>query len=452
MRTVATPATGPTRGSGCDRRHPRAGGAAYDPQTSGGLIAAVDPGAVSVWPPPASSPSAPCRRTPARRAAVTVAPRGRDRDIVRHGEAIPTCPRAGAVGRRPVTSSSASTKWTGAWAGPISVGPRCSRSTAVSTRCATRRCSRGRTRAAVQAASPPGAGRWRGATPPSQERYELGWRTRSGWRRAGARGARGSRGRGAAGRKWDFVGLGGSARSASSRVTHCLSIATASILAKVTRDRLMREESRIFRLRLRLNKATVSSNTKPPQRGDDLDPPPRMGFMDHLPWGWVGVLTSGGAVLRKDGRVDCDCDGNRIDVGGVRAALMDDVRPSLRPTTITTQEAPVRRRTADHRSLFRRRLLREPRAAARRCMLCMISSVPPATRKPGTRRTTLAPRVGAPLPAVGDEPGPEQQADGVADAAQVVVSASWRSTSPARYLPALILAMSRWFVYRRPRR
>jgi ribonuclease HII len=42
--------------------------------------------------------------------------------------------------------------------------------------------------------------------------------------------------------KWDFVGMGSTTRIVKGDVT-CLSIATASILAKVTRDRLMRAEA-----------------------------------------------------------------------------------------------------------------------------------------------------------------------------------------------------------------
>jgi ribonuclease HII len=42
--------------------------------------------------------------------------------------------------------------------------------------------------------------------------------------------------------KWDFVGLGSTTRIVKGDAT-CLSIATASVLAKVTRDRIMRAES-----------------------------------------------------------------------------------------------------------------------------------------------------------------------------------------------------------------
>jgi ribonuclease HII len=45
--------------------------------------------------------------------------------------------------------------------------------------------------------------------------------------------------------KWDFVGLGCTTRLIKGDAT-CLSIATASILAKVTRDRMMRAEAESF--------------------------------------------------------------------------------------------------------------------------------------------------------------------------------------------------------------
>ena len=89
--------------------------------------------------------------------------------------------------------------------------------------------------------------------------------------------------------RWDFVGLGpGSTRRIVRGDATCLSIAAASILAKVTRDRLMREESEHFPgYDFDLNKGYPCPRHKLALKawGPTTIHRRTWVFMEHLPWG-----------------------------------------------------------------------------------------------------------------------------------------------------------------------
>ena len=85
---------------------------------------------------------------------------------------------------------------------------------------------------------------------------------------------------------WDFVGLGNT-RKLVKGDRHCLSIAAASILAKVTRDRMMRAEAEHFPgYDFELNKGYPCPRHKVALQG--MGPTSihrrKWVFMDHLPW------------------------------------------------------------------------------------------------------------------------------------------------------------------------
>lgn len=85
---------------------------------------------------------------------------------------------------------------------------------------------------------------------------------------------------------WDFVGGGNVTRIVRGDAT-CLSIATASVLAKVTRDRIMREAAENYPgYEFESNKGYPCPRHKAALRG--LGPTAihrrRWVFMDHLPW------------------------------------------------------------------------------------------------------------------------------------------------------------------------
>ena len=87
--------------------------------------------------------------------------------------------------------------------------------------------------------------------------------------------------------KWDFVGGGNTRRLVRGDAT-CLSIAAASILAKVTRDRLMRAEAPSFpAYDFELNKGYPCPRHKAALRawGPTSIHRRTWVFMDHLPWG-----------------------------------------------------------------------------------------------------------------------------------------------------------------------
>jgi ribonuclease HII len=86
---------------------------------------------------------------------------------------------------------------------------------------------------------------------------------------------------------WDFVGLGNSQRLVKGDAK-CLSIAAASILAKVTRDRMMRAESEHFpAYDFDLNKGYPCPRHKMALRAFGPTSIHRRTwvFMQHLPWG-----------------------------------------------------------------------------------------------------------------------------------------------------------------------
>lgn len=89
--------------------------------------------------------------------------------------------------------------------------------------------------------------------------------------------------------RWDFVGLGpGSTRRIVKGDATCLSIAAASILAKVTRDRLMRNESEHFPgYDFDLNKGYPCPRHKLALKawGPTTIHRRTWVFMEHLPWG-----------------------------------------------------------------------------------------------------------------------------------------------------------------------
>lgn len=86
--------------------------------------------------------------------------------------------------------------------------------------------------------------------------------------------------------RWDFVGRGTTRTIVKGDAT-CLSIAAASILAKVTRDRIMREESSSFPgYDFESNKGYPCPRHKIALRGMGPTSIHRRSwvFMDHLPW------------------------------------------------------------------------------------------------------------------------------------------------------------------------
>ena len=89
--------------------------------------------------------------------------------------------------------------------------------------------------------------------------------------------------------RWDFVGLRGTQRLVKGDAT-CLSIAAASILAKVTRDRMMREEAEHFPgYDFDRNKGYPCPRHKAALQawGPTSIHRRTWVFMDHLPWAGV---------------------------------------------------------------------------------------------------------------------------------------------------------------------
>ena len=89
--------------------------------------------------------------------------------------------------------------------------------------------------------------------------------------------------------RWDFVGRGNTQRIVKGDAT-CLSIAAASILAKVTRDRLMREEAEHFpAYDFDRNKGYPCPRHKAALQawGPSSIHRRTWVFMDHLPWAGV---------------------------------------------------------------------------------------------------------------------------------------------------------------------
>ena len=105
--------------------------------------------------------------------------------------------------------------------------------------------------------------------------------------------------------RWDFVGVGPDGKRHVSRIVKgdasCLSIATASVLAKVTRDRLMRGEAEHFPgYDFHLNKGYPCPRHKAALAAWGPTSIHRRAwvFMDHLPWSGVPrVAPAQGATL-----------------------------------------------------------------------------------------------------------------------------------------------------------
>jgi len=102
---------------------------------------------------------------------------------------------------------------------------------------------------------------------------------------------------------WDFVGLGNTRRVVRGDAT-CLSIAAASILAKVTRDRLMRDEAPHFpAFDFELNKGYPCPRHRTALKGYGPTSIHRRTwvFMDHLPWGLQRGAPADGAAAVAGG-------------------------------------------------------------------------------------------------------------------------------------------------------
>ncbi|HSS12114.1 MAG TPA: ribonuclease HII [Acidimicrobiales bacterium] len=102
--------------------------------------------------------------------------------------------------------------------------------------------------------------------------------------------------------KWDFVGMGCTTRIVRGDAT-CLSISTASVLAKVTRDRLMRAEAPNFpAYDFDLNKGYPCPRHKMALQAFGPTSIHRRTwvFMDHLPWMGMRVFRPGQPTLFDD--------------------------------------------------------------------------------------------------------------------------------------------------------
>jgi ribonuclease HII len=99
--------------------------------------------------------------------------------------------------------------------------------------------------------------------------------------------------------RWDFVGLGSTERIVKGDAT-CLSIAAASILAKVTRDRMMRAEAEHFPpYDFDLNKGYPCPRHKVALQawGPTSIHRRTWVFMDHLPWFGTHISPTQGVLL-----------------------------------------------------------------------------------------------------------------------------------------------------------
>jgi ribonuclease HII len=97
--------------------------------------------------------------------------------------------------------------------------------------------------------------------------------------------------------RWDFVGTGHVRRIVKGDAS-CLSISAASVLAKVTRDRIMRAEARHFpAYDFDLNKGYPCPRHKAALAAWGPTSIHRRAwvFMDHLPWGGVPRFVRPGA-------------------------------------------------------------------------------------------------------------------------------------------------------------
>jgi ribonuclease HII len=105
---------------------------------------------------------------------------------------------------------------------------------------------------------------------------------------------------------WDFVGLGCTKRIVKGDAT-CLSIATASVLAKVTRDRIMREESIYYPgYEFDSNKGYPCPRHKMALHAYGPSAIHRRTwiFMEHLVWGVAGARAAPRSWIEADGDPD----------------------------------------------------------------------------------------------------------------------------------------------------
>lgn len=103
---------------------------------------------------------------------------------------------------------------------------------------------------------------------------------------------------------WDFVGTGNTQRIVKGDAK-CLSIAAASILAKVSRDRIMRAEAEHFpAFDFDLNKGYPCPRHKMALKAFGPTSIHRRSwvFMDHLPWGVTSVAPVQAALFSDDDR------------------------------------------------------------------------------------------------------------------------------------------------------
>ncbi len=174
--------------------------------------------------------------------------------------------------------------------------------TGASTGCVTRSSSPKRPARRCSTAWPSGAwpGRWATRRPPSATSWAC--RRRSGSRPAGPWTALGvAPQRVLVDGRWDFIG-GGITRTIVKGDATCLSIATASILAKVSRDRIMRADRpglRAVRVRPQQGLPVARAPGRAPRARPHRHPPPLVGV--H---GRAAGLRAAVARPRRDARPD----------------------------------------------------------------------------------------------------------------------------------------------------
>ena len=208
----------------------------------------------------------------------------------------------------------------GSWAGPSRWGRRCCPVTGGCTRSATPRCSPSPSASGCSPGSRGGARRGRWATPASRSATTWGCRPPRSWPPAGPSRAWAWRRRPTPSwstASWDFVGGGHVTRIVRGDAS-CLSIATASVLAKVTRDRIMRAEAEHFPgYDFDLNKGYPCPRHKAALAAWGPTSIHRRAwvFMDHIPWPGVPRLVrelprrrSGRCQVRMNQMVWCPVD------------------------------------------------------------------------------------------------------------------------------------------------
>ena len=294
-------------------------------------------------------------------------------------------PTSGRCGTPATRSSSASTRSAGApGPGRSRSAPPCCRRTGGSTRSATPSSSPRPSARRCSTASPRGARPGRSATPRAEECDELGMCEAQ---RLAARRASTGLGvparPGAARRQVGLRRAAASPRRIVKGDARCLSIAAASILAKVTRDRIMRAEAEHYPgCDFDLNKGYPCPRHKAALRGVGPvgDPPPQLGVHGHA------------AVGR---RASAWCGPTR------RACCSIDAGPAARYCTRPWPTTPESRRTPDDDTQPVERLQGAPRRGdrpLRRDAASASTTSRRASRTPAgrPRPTTCCPRAATP--------------------------------------------------------